>query len=84
MISGTVQGVGFRYSAQREAKRLGVRGWVRNAAEGDVEVLAEGESEALAAFREWLGEGPAGAWISSVSVERREATGYYSEFTIEY
>ncbi|MGA2545272.1 MAG: acylphosphatase [Rectinemataceae bacterium] len=82
-MSGSVQGVGFRYSARREALRLGVSGWARNLPDGDVEVMAEGKIAALADFREWLDEGPPGAWIQSVTAERRQATGHYSDFFIE-
>jgi acylphosphatase len=83
-ISGSVQGVGFRYSARREALRLGLVGWVRNLGDGEVEVLAEGLGSALVDFREWLEEGPPGAFIASVNVEKREPTGRYADFTIEY
>jgi acylphosphatase len=82
-ISGRVQGVGFRYSAYREAAGLGLVGWVRNLDDGDVEVLAEGESGALAAFREWLEEGPPGAWVRAVDIEKRSPTGGFAVFSIE-
>ena len=49
-VSGRVQGVGFRAATLDEAERLGLTGWVRNIASGDVEVLACGEGEALDAF----------------------------------
>ena len=51
--------------------------------DGDVEVWAEGEGEALADFREWLAEGPPGAWIRSVNAENVEPTGRYAVFSIE-
>jgi acylphosphatase len=75
--------VGFRYSAYREARSLGIVGWVRNLEDGDVEVWAEGEVSALADFREWLEEGPPGACIRSVRAENRDPTGHYSTFAIE-
>ena len=84
IVSGIVQGVGFRYSACREARRLGLRGWVRNLGDGDVELLAEGEEDALDEFREWLRVGPDGARIRSIRTEILAPTGYYVEFTIEY
>ena len=83
VVSGRVQGVGFRYSARREAVALGLVGWVRNLDSGDVELWAEGESASLVAFREWLAEGPPGAWIESVDAEKREPTGRYATFDIE-
>jgi acylphosphatase len=83
-ISGNVQGVGFRYAARREAKQLGLSGWVRNLSDGDVEVLAEGPIAALTEFREWLAEGPPGAFIRSVNAEKRPVSGNYSDFSIEF
>ncbi len=75
--------MGFRYSSRREAARLGLVGWVRNLPNGDVELLAEGEAEALATFREWLEEGPPGAWVQRVEAESRAPTGVYPDFCIE-
>ncbi|MBL6751740.1 MAG: acylphosphatase [Nevskia sp.] len=65
-VSGRVQGVGFRASAQGRAAALGLRGWVRNRADGAVEGLACGEDAALAAFRAWLQRGPPAARVSAV------------------
>jgi len=56
---------------------------VRNLPDGDVEVMAEGKTAALADFREWLDEGPPGAWIRSVSAEKLDATGQYSSFSVK-
>ncbi len=67
----------------REASRLGLTGWVRNLESGEVELWAEGDPAALAAFREWLAEGPPGARVSSVSVDIRAPTGHFSGFTID-
>jgi acylphosphatase len=83
IVSGRVQGVGFRYSASREARRLGLVGWVRNLETGEVELWAEGGIDSLAAFREWLGEGPPGAWIERVDAEKRDPAGRYTTFNIE-
>lgn len=71
LVDGRVQGVFFRASAQAEAQRLGLTGWARNRPDGRVEVLACGETEALARFREWLGEGPSQARVDEVAAERR-------------
>jgi acylphosphatase len=83
IVTGYVQGVGFRYSACREAGRLGVEGWVRNLPDGDVEVWAEGPRDAVAAFREWLAEGPPGARVDSVHAESRSPTGARGGFSAE-
>jgi acylphosphatase len=64
VVRGRVQGVGFRWFVRERARELGVRGWVRNRADGSVEVEAAGESESLDRFRQWLSRGPSGAHVS--------------------
>jgi len=68
-VSGRVQGVFFRASAREQARALGLSGWVRNLADGSVEAVASGTPEALAAFANWLAEGPPRARVSAVSSE---------------
>jgi len=82
-VCGKVQGVGFRHSALQEARRLRVKGWVRNAANGDVEVWAEGASESLAQFLTWLRRGPQFSRVDSVEKEDKESKGY-SNFDIKF
>jgi acylphosphatase len=67
-ITGRVQGVGFRYSMQREAERLEVHGWVRNRRDGSVEALVQGSEAAIAAITDWARRGPHGAHVTSVNV----------------
>jgi acylphosphatase len=57
-VRGAVQGVGFRRFAEREARALGLAGWVRNDPDGAVSGEVEGDPVTLAAFRAWLAEGP--------------------------
>ena len=83
-VSGRVQGVGFRWSAVREARRLGLRGWVRNAEDGSVEVEAEGASPALEDFLSWLRAGPAGALVTDVEVSPVPADRTRRDFDIEF
>ena len=68
-VSGRVQGVGFRWSAGREANRLGVTGWVRNAADGSVEAEIHGADDALDGMLAWFARGPEGASVADVAVE---------------
>lgn len=65
-ISGRVQGVGFRYWTQQEAKRLGLSGWVCNRPDSTVEAEASGSDEMLDAFEKWLQQGPPGARVDRV------------------
>ena len=68
-VRGRVQGVGYRFSALREAARLGLTGWVRNEPDGSVLLEAQGGLERLDALLEWCRRGPAGARVTKVHVE---------------
>jgi len=67
-IFGKVQGVGFRAATVRQARLCGVTGWVRNAADGSVQVLAQGSTDAVDQLLSWLYKGPAAAKVDSVEV----------------
>jgi acylphosphatase len=66
VVSGRVQGVGFRYFARRVATRLGISGWVRNLPDGAVEAVGEGSPDALARFQEEMRSGPTLAVVERV------------------
>jgi acylphosphatase len=68
VVTGRVQGVGFRFTTVDEARRLGVRGWVRNEPDGSVEVEAEGERAAVEALVRFLHRGPPGARVDDVAL----------------
>ena len=84
VVEGEVQGVGFRYSALREARALGVSGWVRNADDGTVEVWAEGEAAAIEEFLAWLRVGPSAAWVRDVKVSWETPKRANSSFEIAF
>ena len=67
-IHGVVQGVGFRYSARREACSLSLSGWVRNLPDGCVEVEFEGDTQQLSQFLDWCKHGPRGAQVDLVEM----------------
>jgi acylphosphatase len=72
LVSGRVQGVFFRNWTVAEARALGLAGWVRNRRSGEVEILAIGSEDALAAFAERCRRGPTAAHVESLRVEEAE------------
>jgi acylphosphatase len=71
-VTGRVQGVFFRASTAERARALALRGWVRNCADGSVEVAAAGPDDALAELVRWLWSGPPAARVASVATETCE------------
>ena len=82
LVTGRVQGVGFRYFAQDVATREGVSGFVRNRSDGAVEAHVEGEIEAVTRVEHALAQGPPGARVEHVAMETAEPTGRASGFRI--
>jgi len=83
IVKGYVQGVGFRYYVVDAAVPLGVNGWVRNLWDGDVEVMAEGERDALEKLLGVLRRGPRAAHVSGVDIEWGEFMGEFSSFHVK-
>ena len=83
-VSGVVQGVGFRMYAQREARQLGLAGFVRNLPGGEVEIVAEGESAAVDRLTAWARQGPPAARVERVEVEPGEPTGEFGGFDVRH
>ena len=75
LVSGRVQGVWFRESCREEADALGVAGWVRNRADGRVEIEAEGDDEAVTRLVTWARQGPRGARVEAVETVALAPTG---------
>ncbi|MDQ1557745.1 MAG: acylphosphatase [Pyrinomonadaceae bacterium] len=82
-VSGEVQGVGYRFFAQRVAARHQVVGYARNLADGRVEVLAEGLPENVEGFKDDLAAGPVTGRVEQVEELSLEPTGLYVAFRIE-
>jgi acylphosphatase len=82
IISGRVQGVGFRFSAYDEAKDLALAGWVRNLPNGDVEIVAEGSRKNLQMLAAWAHLGPPSARVTNVREVSSDFTGEFSDFRI--
>jgi acylphosphatase len=82
LITGRVQGVGFRYALQSEAERLGLAGWVRNRRDGSVEALAQGAPQALDALAAWARRGPPAAQVTDLRIEATEEEVPYGRFEL--
>ncbi len=84
LISGDVQGVGYRYFARRAAAQHQVVGYAKNLRDGRVEVVAEGPREYVESFKDNLATGPRSGSVERVEETEVKATGEYSSFTIEF
>jgi len=84
IVSGLVQGVGYRYYAVGHARRLGLMGYVKNLPDGSVETYAEGERGLLEEFVKLLQVGPVAADVSGVLIEWAKPSGRYKSFSVEY
>jgi acylphosphatase len=83
VISGRVQGIGFRYFTQAAAARENVHGWVRNLPDGCVEALAEGEAGAIERFEHALRHGPPGARVEDLEIEHTVPSGRDTGFAVK-
>lgn len=82
VVRGRVQGVFYRATAQREARTHGLTGWVKNRPDGCVEMVVEGEEDAVKDFLAWAQQGPATARVDKVETKWRSYTGEFSDFRI--
>ena len=82
IVSGVVQGVGYRIFACSEARQRGLTGWVRNRSDGAVELVAEGENGLVREFVKELKRGPISSDVSGVTVTHAEATSQFDSFDI--
>lgn len=82
IISGRVQGVSYRISTKARANELGILGYAKNLPDGRVEIIAEGSEDQLNKLESWCHQGPPAATVSSVVVEKKEATGEFTSFGI--
>jgi acylphosphatase len=82
VVAGRVQGVGFRFFAQTAAAREGITGNVRNLDDGRVEIVAEGDAEAITRFERTLRQGPIGARVDDVLVDLQPPSGRFPDFRI--
>lgn len=67
-VLGRVQGVGFRYAAQSQARALGLKGWVENRSNGSVYIMVRGKSASCLQFINWCQKGPGYSWVEKTEV----------------
>jgi len=84
LVSGVVQGVGYRFFAVRAARGLGIRGYARNLPDGRVEVVAQGHPEALRRFQDQLRAGPGGAAVDGVESSETDLEPDVDLFEVRY
>jgi acylphosphatase len=82
IVKGRVQGVYFRASTVQQARHRGLTGWVMNRQDGSVEVVAEGRSDSIEELIAWCRQGPPGARVDEVDLQRQEFRGEFTEFRI--
>lgn len=83
-IYGRVQGVAFRFYTLQQARKLGLKGYVKNLAEGSVLVLAQGNEQQLAELQQWLKQGSPAAQVREIVVQQLEREENFAEFRVEY
>jgi acylphosphatase len=82
-LYGTVHGVGFRYHARNEASKLGLVGYVKNRADGAVEIIAEGEADLIGQLLAWARQGPPASQVDRVEVAYAIPTDEFDTFSIQ-
>jgi len=82
IVYGRVQGVGFRYYTRREAKRLGLTGWVRNLSDGSVEAVINGDPGQIDIMKQWLNHGPSSAVVDVLECSAYENDRLPAAFSI--
>ena len=84
LLSGRVQGVGFRYFTRSVAEKYSVKGYVKNTPAGKVEILCQGEEEEVRVFIDEVGKGPAFSVISDIVTDEVADNKVYNIFEIKY
>jgi acylphosphatase len=80
IVTGEVQGVSFRYYTKEKAKMLGIKGWIKNLPEGQVEAVFEGLEDKVKEMVEWCKKGPSLSKVNHVRVEFRDYKQEFDEF----
>jgi len=84
LISGRVQGVWYRASTKNKAEQLGIKGWVKNTTNGEVEAVFQGEEKLVEKMITWCYQGPPLAKVDKISVKKQDNIENYDDFSIKY
>ena len=84
VVSGHVQGVGYRFFATRVARRAGLKGWIQNMRDGTVEALVEGEKKSIDEWIEEIREGPRYAEVTKIDQESKDFSGKLPDFDVKF
>nr|WP_295972170.1 acylphosphatase [uncultured Bacillus sp.] len=84
IVSGKVQGVGYRYFSQMKAAQYGIKGWAKNHTDGSVEIIAAGSNEQLEPFIEDLRKGNPFSKINYMEITEMDHADHFPSFTIKY
>lgn len=82
IISGRVQGVGFRHFTNKNAKALGLKGWIRNLPNGNVEAVFEGEEQEVLKMLELCKKGPVGSFVADMKEQKVDNVKPYDDFSV--
>ena len=84
IVYGRVQGVFFRHNTKKIADKLNLKGWVRNNPDDSVEIVAEGNDDAIEKFLNWCRKGPIGAKVEKVDLKKSDFKNEFTNFSIIY
>jgi acylphosphatase len=84
IVKGIVQGVNFRYYAQRQAAKFNITGWVKNLPDGSVAGVFEGDEQDVEAMVQWCRRGPPSAQVTELIAQPEEYRGEFSSFSVKF
>lgn len=84
IVSGRVQGVGFRYFALHKAQELAITGWVKNRVDGSVKIVAQGDEPTLKTYVDYLRLGPTLSRVDKITIYRSDITTVFDNFSVKY
>ncbi len=84
IVSGRVQGVFFRHNTNKVANKLGLKGFVKNLPNGDVEIIAEGPEEKIKELIGFCKKGPENAYVDNIEIDYKEPTNEFKTFSVKY